>query len=194
MRVLTVSQVSSYLRELIESNVVLGDLWVSGEVSQPRTQSSGHTYFVLKDATSQIRGVVFRSTVQMRNARAMLDNLEHGAQVIAHGRLTVYEARGELQLVVDFVQPEGVGLRHAQFERLRLQLEEEGLFDPARKRALPRFPKRIGVVTSPVGAVFHDISNILARRWPLVENVLAPTPVQGPEAALGVVAAIERLN
>jgi exodeoxyribonuclease VII large subunit len=192
MKILTVSQVATYLRELLETDLALGDMWVVGEVSGPRTQPSGHTYFVLKDAGAQLRSVLFRATQQRQ--RRMVDYLTQGAQVIVHGRLTVYEARGELQIVVDFVQPEGVGLAHAQFERLRAQLEEEGLFDVARKRPLPAFPQRIGVVTSPAGAVFHDICNVLRRRWPLAEVVLAPTPVQGNDAPLGIVAAIERLN
>jgi exodeoxyribonuclease VII large subunit len=192
MHILSVSQAVSYLRELLESDLILGDVWISGEVSGPRTQPSGHTYFVLKDANAQLRSVLFRAA-QLRQRR-LADYLTQGAQVIIHGRLTVYEARGELQIVVDFVQPEGVGLRHAQFERLRLQLEEEGLFDPARKRPLPAFPRRIGVVSSPAGAVFHDICNVVQRRWPLAEVVLAPTPVQGPEAVPGIAGAIESLN
>ena len=192
MRILTVSQIASYLSELLESDLVLGDVWVSGEVSGPRTQPSGHTYFVLKDAAAQLRAVLFRSA-QIRQRR-MVDYLAQGAQVIVHGRMAVYEARGELQIVVDFVQPEGVGLSHAQFERLRAQLEEEGLFDAARKRPLPRFPCRVGVVTSAAGAVFHDICNVLRRRWPVAEVVLAPTPVQGPESAPSLIAAIEALN
>ena len=192
MRILTVSQALSYLRELIESDLVLGDVWVAGEVSGPRTQPSGHTYFTLKDESAQLRSVLFRSALLRQ--RRLADYLTQGSQVIVHGRLTVYEARGELQVVVDFVQPEGVGLRQAQFERLRLQLEEEGLFDAARKRPLPPFPQRVGVVTSPAGAVLHDICNVLRRRWPLAEVVLAPTPVQGPEAPLGIAGAIEMLN
>lgn len=192
MHILTVSQAVAYLRELIDNDLVLADVWVSGEVSGPRTQPSGHTYFTLKDAGSQLRSVLFRSA-QMRQRR-LVDHLTQGSQVIVHGRLTVYEARGELQVVVDFVQPEGVGLKHAQYERLRLQLEEEGLFDTARKRPLPAFPRRVGVVTSSVGAVFHDICNVLRRRWPLAEVVLAPTSVQGPEAALGISTALETLN
>ncbi|HLF79704.1 MAG TPA: exodeoxyribonuclease VII large subunit [Dehalococcoidia bacterium] len=192
MRVLTVSQALAYLRELVESDIVLGDVWVSGEVSGPRTQPSGHTYFTLKDSAGELRSVLFRSAILRQ--RRMVDHLTQGAQVIVHGRMSIYEARGELQVVVDFVQPEGVGLRHAQYERLRLQLEEEGLFDANRKRPLPRFPRRIGVVTSQAGAVFHDICNVLTRRWPLAEVVLAPTPVQGPEAPLGVVGAVETLN
>ena len=173
MRILSVSQAVSHLRELMENDLVLGDVWISGEVSGPRLQPSGHCYFVLKDSLSQLRGVMFRSAYTRLQRSS--EYLQQGAQVIVHGRMTVYEARGELQIVVDFVQPEGVGLRHAQFEKLRQQLEEEGLFDASRKRPLPRFPRRIGVVTSPVGAVFHDICNILRRRWPLAQVVLAPT-------------------
>jgi exodeoxyribonuclease VII large subunit len=192
MQVLSVSQALGYLRELLESNIVLADVWISGEVSGPRTQPSGHTYFTLKDDDAQLRGVLFRSA--MMRAPRVLEHLVQGAQVIVHGRVTVYEARGELQVVADFVQPEGVGLRQAQFELLRQQLEEEGLFDESRKRPLPAFPRRIGVVTSPAGAVFHDICNVLKRRWPLTEVVLSPTPVQGPDAVFGVAGAIEQLN
>jgi exodeoxyribonuclease VII large subunit len=192
MQILSVSQVVSHLRELLENNLVLGDVWISGEVSGPRTQPSGHTYFVLKDTAAQLHSVLFRATQQRQPLATQ--HLAQGSQVIVHGKLTVYEARGELQVVVDFVQPEGVGLRHAQFERLRLQLEEEGLFDASRKRPLPAFPRRIGVVTSPAGAVFHDICNVVRRRWPLAEVVLAPTPVQGADAPAGIVTAIDALN
>jgi exodeoxyribonuclease VII large subunit len=192
MQVLSVAQALGYLRELLESNIVLGDVWISGEVSGPRTQPSGHTYFTLKDEEAQLRGVLFRSA--MLRAPRIVEHLAQGSQVIVHGRVTVYEARGELQVVVDFVQPEGVGLRQAQFELLRQHLQEEGLFEESRKRPLPAFPRRIGVVTSPAGAVFHDICNVLRRRWPLSEVVLSPTPVQGPDAVFGVVGGIEQLN
>ena len=192
VNILSVSQAIAYLRELLETDIVLGDIWISGEVSGPRTQPSGHTYFTLKDPEAQLRGVMFRSAHLKQ--RAAVEHLVQGSQVIVHGRLTIYEARGELQIVVDFVQPEGVGLRHAQFERLRLQLEEEGLFDAARKRPLPEIPQRIGLATSPAGAVLHDIINVLERRWPLAELVLAPTPVQGPDSIAGVVGAIALLN
>jgi exodeoxyribonuclease VII large subunit len=192
MQVLTVSQVTSRLKELLESDLLFADLWLSGEVSDRSTPASGHTYFVLKDPNAQLRAIFFRPQVQRQ--RQMLEHLERGAQVIVHGRLTVYEQRGELQCVVDFVQPEGVGIRQAQYERLRQQLEEEGMFDPARKRPLPVFPRRIGVATSPTGAVFHDICNVITRRWPLTEIVLAPTPVQGPDAVGGIRAAIDTLN
>jgi exodeoxyribonuclease VII large subunit len=192
MRILTISQATSYLRELIENDVVLGDVWLSGEVSGPRKPPSGHTYFTLKDAGASINAVMFRAAAQRQRGVANL--LLHGSQVIAHGKISIYEARSELQIVVDYVQPDGVGLRQAQFERLRAQLEEEGLFDQSRKRQLPPVPKRIGVVTSASGAVFHDICNVLTRRWPLAEVVLAPTPVQGPDAVFGVVAGIDQLN
>ncbi|HEY7268561.1 MAG TPA: exodeoxyribonuclease VII large subunit, partial [Dehalococcoidia bacterium] len=192
MQVLTVSQVTSRLRELLESDLLFGDIWLSGEVSDLSQPASGHSYFVLKDPQAQLRAVFFRPTVQRQ--RAMLEHLVRGAQVIVHGRLTVYEQRGELQCVVDFVQPEGVGVRQAQFERLYQKLEEEGIFEAARKRPLPPFPKRIGVVTSASGAVFHDIRNVVGRRWPLAEIVLAATPVQGAEAVSGIRAAIDALN
>ncbi len=192
MQVLSVSQTLGYLRELLESNIVLADVWISGEVSGPRTQPSGHTYFTLKDGEAQLRGVLFRSA--MLRAPRIAEHLSQGSQVIVHGRVTIYEARGELQVVVDFVQPEGVGLLHAQFQLLRQHLQEEGLFDASRKRPLPAFPRRIGVVTSPAGAVFHDICNVIQRRWPLSEVVLSPTPVQGPDAVFGVVGGIEQLN
>jgi exodeoxyribonuclease VII large subunit len=120
--------------------------------------------------------------------------LDAGAQVLAHGSVSFYEQRGNIQLIVDFVQPAGVGARQAEFERLKEKLAADGLFDEGRKRRLPLFPARIGVVTSPAGAVLHDISNVLERRWPLAEIVLAPTPVQGTEAAIGITEAIRQLN
>jgi exodeoxyribonuclease VII large subunit len=187
MQVYSISEVTSYLRELLETTPHLADLWVSGEVSNLSRSPAGHVYFTLKDETNQLRCVFFRRP-------NMGAPLQQGAQVVAHGRISLYEVRGELQFYVDFVQPEGVGVLHAQFERLKAQLEEEGLFDEARKRPLPRFPLRIGVATSPTGAVFHDICNILGRRWPLAEVVLAPTAVQGPEAAPGIVSALATLN
>lgn len=187
MQVYSISEVTSYLRELLETTPHLADLWITGEVSNLSRSPAGHVYFTLKDENSQLRCVFFRRP-------NMGAPMQQGAQVVAHGRISLYEVRGELQFYVDFVQPEGVGVLHAQFERLKAQLEEEGLFDEARKRPLPRFPLRIGVATSPTGAIFHDICNILGRRWPLAEVVLAPTAVQGPEAAPGIVSALATLN
>src|SRR4030042_1265687 len=187
MQIYSVTEGAAYLKELLETPPHLADLWISGEISNLSRSPAGHVYFSLKDETAQLRCVFFRRP-------NMGAPLQQGMQIVAHGRVSLYEVRGDLQFYVDFVQPEGVGVLHAQFERLKAQLEEEGLFDEARKRPLPRFPRRIGVVTSPVGAVFHDICNILGRRWPLAEVVLAPTAVQGAEAGPGVVCALAALN
>lgn len=188
MQILSVSQVNAYLRELLETDRYLSDLWVSGEVSNLSRPVSGHVYFTLKDEYSQLRCVLFRR-LSFNGA-----DFQAGMKIVAHGRVSIYESSGALQLYVDFVQPEGLGELYLEFQRLRAQLEEEGLFDLTRKRPLPPFPRRIGVVTSPSGAVFHDICQIIARRWPLVEVVLAPTPVQGPEAVVGVCQALKELN
>ena len=187
MEIYSVGQVATYVRELLETDTHLADLWVEGEVSNLTRSAAGHTYFTLKDESSQLRCVMFRR----QHAGTPL---EDGTQVTAHGRISFFERRGELQLNVDFVQPAGVGIWQAKLERLKAQLEEEGLFEPSRKRPLPSFPRRIGVVTSPAGAVFHDICNIVGRRWPLTEIVLAPTPVQGDEAAPTIVEALSALN
>lgn len=192
MHVYAVREITSYLRELFESSPVLGDLWIAGEVSNVSRPASGHVYFTLKDGDSQLKSVFFgkRSGGGATTARL----IENGRAVVAHGRISLYEQRGELQLYVDFVQPEGVGALQAEFERLTARLAEEGLFDPARKRPLPRFPHGIGVATSESGAVFHDICHVLERRWPMAHIVLAPTPVQGPDAVSGIVGALAQLN
>lgn len=176
-----------YIKELVESDLRLSNVWVEGEVSNLSRSQRGHVYFTLKEGAYGLRCVMFQR--QFRGAP-----LEGGAQVLAHGKVEFYAGRGEVQLVVDFVQPAGVGARQAEFERLKAKLEAEGLFEAARKRTLPQFPRRIGVVTSPTGAVFHDICHVLERRWPLAEVVLAPTPVQGPDAVVGVAEAIRQLN
>lgn len=182
-----VSALARYIKGLLESDLKLSNLWVEGEVSNLTRSSAGHTYFTLKEGDAQLRCVMFRRAYGGAP-------LENGDLVLAHGNVSFYEARGDLQLVVDFVQPAGVGARQAEFERLKEKLEAEGLFDPARKRPLPRFPRRVGVVTSPAGAAFHDIRHVTGRRWPLAELVLAPTVVQGPDAAPGICEAIRRLN
>ena len=187
MQVYAVRQIATHLRELVESDLFLADLWISGEVSNLRSYPSGHIYFSLKDDDAILRCVLFTSA----NTGFRFDD---GDAVVVHGRVSFYEVRGDLQFIVDFVQPEGVGALQAEFERLKARLQEEGLFDEGRKRPLPRFPQRIGVATSVAGAVFHDICHVLERRWPLAEIVLAPTSVQGPDAVPGLVAAIDSLN
>lgn len=187
-----VHELTTYLHELFDSDPMLGDVWVTGEVSNVSRPASGHVYFTLKDAAGQIRGVFFHN--RNRAGAGTAREIEHGRAVVVHGRVTIYEPRGELQVIVDFVQPEGVGLLQMEFERLKEKLAAEGLFDETRKRALPRFPRRVGVVTSASGAVFHDICHVLERRWPLAEVVLAPAPVQGADAVAGVVGGVDQLN
>jgi exodeoxyribonuclease VII large subunit len=192
MQVYAVRELTTYLRELFDSDPHLSDIWVAGEVSNVSRPASGHVYFTLKDGDAAIKCVFFARRYQPSASTAKL--IEHGHAVVAHGRISLYEQRGDLQCYVDFVQPEGVGALQAEFERLKTQLDAQGLFDDARKRPLPRFPRTIGVVTSESGAVFHDICHVLQRRWPLAEVVLSPAPVQGPLAASGIVGGIEQLN
>lgn len=190
-RVYAVREISAILKELIESSAPLSSVWVAGEVSNVSRPSSGHVYFTLKDQNAQLRAVFFASRY-VRTSTARL--IEPGHAIIAHGRVSLYESRGDLQLVVDFVQPEGTGALQLEFERLRAKLEAEGLFEEARKRPLPPYPRCIGVVTSASGAVFHDIRRVVERRWPLARLMLAPAPVQGPEAAPAIAEALAALS
>jgi exodeoxyribonuclease VII large subunit len=183
-----VHQVTRYLRELLESNRHLTEIWVAGEVSNFSRASSGHLYFTLKDERGALRCVFFRN----RNV-GLRTPLADGLSVVVYGSLSLYEQRGDLSFVVDFVQPEGTGALAAEFERRRDAFEAEGLFAPERKRLLPSFPQRIGIVTSPTGAVFHDICDVLARRWPLATLLLQPAPVQGDGAAPAVADAIRSI-
>ena len=187
MAVYSVSQVSSYLKEVIEQDSLLQDVWVGGEVSNLARPGSGHSYFTLRDANASLRCVMFR------NSRGS-EQLDDGAAIVAHGRVSIYEVRGDLQLIVDIVQPEGVGELQMKLEQLKLKLETEGLFEPSRKRELPTFPQKIGVVSSPTGAVWHDIQDVIGRRYPLVELMLAPAPVQGETAAPAIAEAIQAAN
>jgi exodeoxyribonuclease VII large subunit len=187
-RILRVSDLNRRVRSLLDGDPTLADVWVEGEVSQPSFPPSGHCFFTLKDAASQVRAVLFREELATATVRP-----EHGMQVICHGRLRAYEPQGVYQLYVSSITPAGAGDLHQRYEVLRLKLAEEGLFDDARKRPLPRWPRRIGVATSPVGAVWRDIGNVMRRRWPFAELVLSPTIVQGPTAAGAIVRALQRL-
>jgi exodeoxyribonuclease VII large subunit len=180
---LPVSAVVNFLREILEANEIFSDLWVVGEVSGYSRSQLGHRYFQLRDSNAALRTVLFRDTMPGFQ-------LKDGDHVLAHGRMTVYPQRGELQFVCDFVRPEGVGIMAAKFEELRLRLEREGLFAPERKRPLRRFPLTVGIVTSPQGAALQDVRNVLARRWPLATLVLARTAVQGPEAPAEIASAL----
>ena len=187
MQLYTVTEIAQYVKQALDRDAVLRDLWVSGEVSNLIRSAAGHSYFTLRDADSRLRCVLFQGN---RGA----DLLTDGGAANAHGRISFYEARGELQMYVDLVQPAGLGVLALELERLRVRLEEEGLFDPSRKRPLPPFPRRIGVVTSETGAVLHDIRTVLSRRYPLGELVLCPSAVQGDEAPAQIVDALRTLN
>ena len=187
MAVFTVSQVTTHLRQSLESDPLLGDLWVVGEVSNLRVSSAGHSYFTLKDDQAVLNSVMFRG----QHGAELLAN---GTAVSAHGHISFYEPRGSTDFMVDLAMPEGAGELALELERMSLRLEAEGLFEDTRKRPLPQFPKVVGLVTSPSGAVLHDIQNVIRRRYPLVELILSPTLVQGPDAAGNIVAAIEGLN
>jgi exodeoxyribonuclease VII large subunit len=188
MNVLAVNELTGYLVELFESDPILCDVWVQGEVSNFNRSASGHCYFTLKDSESQLRCVLFK-----QDARWLTFTPANGLAIQAHGRVTLYEPRGEYQLRVDLVQPAGVGELQLAFEELRARLEREGLFEPGRKRPLPAMPRTIGVVTSPTGAVWHDIQTVIGRRFPLAELVLAPARVQGDGAPESIVAGIRAL-
>jgi exodeoxyribonuclease VII large subunit len=187
--ILTVSEVTSIIKAIFEGEPLLHDVWIRGEVSNFRRAASGHCYFTLKDVAAQIKCVMWRS-VAVRLPAYPRD----GHSVYAHGHVSVYEAHGVYQFYVDGLRAAGEGELYLQFEALKRKLEAEGLFAAERKRRLPAFPKKIGVVTSPVGAAFQDILKVLRRRYPLAEVVLAPTAVQGAEAAGQIKTAIERLN
>jgi len=179
--------VTAYLREVLEADPFLSDLYVMGEVSNLRVSAAGHSYFTLKDGLAVLNCVMFKS-------QPGADLLDNGVSVSTHGHMSFYEPRGSTDFVVDLAMPEGVGELALELERLRVRLEAEGLFETSRKRPLPQFPQVVGVVTSPSGAVFHDIQNVISRRYPIVELLLSPTQVQGDSAAPNIVAAIEALN
>ena len=187
--VLTVSDLTRRVRELLDTDYRLQDVWVSGEVSNVSRPASGHLYFTLKDAGASLRCVMWRPEV----ARLLAPPRE-GEAVEAHGRVSVYEAGGQYQLYADTLRPAGEGVLFQQFLRLKARLEAEGLFDPQRKRPLPAWPKRVGLVTSPSGAALRDVVHVLERRFPLAEVTLAPTPVQGEGAPEGIIAALQALN
>lgn len=188
-RLFTVSEITRYLKDLFDTDDLLADIWVAGEVSNLSQALSGHLYFTLKDAACQLQCVLFRQQAQRQSMVP-----QNGMALLAHGRITVYEPLGRYQLYVDLLLPQGLGELHLLFEALKQRLWKEGLFAPEHKRALPRFPEQIGVVTSPIGAALRDILNVLSRRYPLARVIVAPTLVQGEEAPPQIVEAINALN
>jgi exodeoxyribonuclease VII large subunit len=182
-----VSELAGGLRELLEEEV--GRVFVVGEISNLRRASSGHCYFTLKDDHAQLRAALFRNSA----VRLPFDP-EDGLEVLVEAEVTLYAARGDLQLIVRQMEPRGQGALQLAFEQLRARLEAEGLFDPARKRALPAWPRRVGVVTSPSGAALHDVIQVSGRRMPGIPLLIAPTRVQGDGAEEEIAAALAALG
>jgi len=186
---LTVSDLTYYLRQVFESDEILRDVWVRGEISNLSRPSSGHIYFTLKDSGSALRAVIWKG-----NALRLRMELREGMSVETHGAITIYEPRGEYQIIVDALRLAGEGALYQEFLRLKACLEAEGLFDTSRKRPLPPSPQHIGIVTSPSGAALQDMLNTLRRRYPLAEVILAPAAVQGDSAPGEIVAALAALD
>jgi exodeoxyribonuclease VII large subunit len=185
-KVFTVSELTRSIRGTLEAK--FGAVWVQGEISNYKLHPSGHQYFTLKDQRAQISCVIWRDTMA-----PLRQSLVDGAQVQVYGTVTVFEARGQYQLNVQILQPRGVGLLQAKFEALKRKLEAEGLFAPERKRPLPKFPRRIGIVTSPSGAAIRDMLNVLRRRAPWLQILINPVRVQGTGAAQEIAVAIRQL-
>ena len=186
-RVLTITDLTGTIRTMLESSYP--QIWVEGEISNARLWKTGHLYFTLKDARAQIRAVMFRSTVNLLRFKP-----ENGQHVVARGRVSVYDAKGEYQIVCEHLEPHGLGALQLAFEQLRERLAQEGLFDDARKRPLPALPRKIGMVTSPDGAAIRDILSILGRRYPNAHIVISPTRVQGEGASTEIVRALKNLE
>jgi exodeoxyribonuclease VII large subunit len=186
-QVLTVSELTTRVRRLLEQQV--GAVWVGGEITNLRAQSSGHLYFTLKDAFAQLNCVLFKGEPVAHRAA-----LQDGQKVQLQGDLTVYEPRGQYQLIVHQVELQGIGALQIAFEKLKQKLAAEGLFEPARKRPIPRYPQRLGLVTSPTGAALRDVLHVVQRRHPALEIIVAPCRVQGEGAAAEIAGAIRLLN
>lgn len=184
----TVSSLTAYLRELLETDEMLRDAWVKGEISNLSRPRSGHIYFTLKDGGASLKSVMWRT----KAARLPLD-LHEGMEVEVRGHISIYDVGGQYQLYADEIRPVGEGALYQEFLRLKAMLESEGLFDPECKKPIPEIPKKIGIVTSPTGAALRDMLNTLRRRMPLAEVILAPTPVQGDAAPPQIVDALDGL-
>ncbi|HEX9637916.1 MAG TPA: exodeoxyribonuclease VII large subunit [Acidobacteriota bacterium] len=186
-KIYTVEELTRSIRDDLEFNYP--DLWVSGEISNLRRPASGHCYFTLKDAHAQLRVVLWRS-----QALLLRFELQDGLELLAHGALSLYEPRGEYQLVADRIEPRGLGALQLAFDQLRARLEAEGLFDPIRKRILPRIPRRIALITSPSGAAVRDFLKVMRRRFAGVQVLVLPVRVQGDGAAAEIAAAVASAN
>lgn len=188
-RVYSVSEITRAIKGTVESE--FPDVWVRGELANFKLHSSGHVFHSMKDGVALIECIIFRYA---ERKALFKDDLEDGMEVVAHGKIDLYERRGQYRLIIDFVQPVGVGALLLQFEKMKRKLLEEGLFDPSRKRPLPALPQRIGVVTSPTGAAIRDILTVLRRRFANVHVLIYPVRVQGEGAAREIASAIDEMN
>jgi exodeoxyribonuclease VII large subunit len=187
--ILTVSELTRYIKSLLDQDPCLSDCWVRGEISNFTHHSSGHMYFTLKDGSSRLKAIMFKS------ANRTLSFLpKDGMKVIVRGYVSVFERDGQYQLYAEEMQPDGLGALYLAFQQLKERLEQEGLFAPERKRPLPAFPRTIGVITSPTGAAVRDIITTIRRRYPVAHILLHPVLVQGPEAAPSIALAIQTMN
>jgi len=186
----SVTELTRHLRRLLESDPSLQDAWVQGEISNLSRPASGHIYFTLKDSGAALKCVIWKGDAARLRGIPMQD----GLSIEAHGKIGVYEPGGQYQLYVDIVRPSGEGALYAEYLRLKAMLEAEGLFASERKREIPQFPRKIGILTSPTGAALRDMLNTLRRRMPLAEVILAPSAVQGEAAPLELVAGLQKLN
>ncbi len=187
-RIRSVGEVTREIKDRLRAVPALRDLWVEGEVGQVSMSAAGHCYFTLKDERAQLRAVIFRD-----ERRAIPFEPRTGLRIVAHGRIDLFEQQGHYQLYVDMLQPAGMGDLALRLEAIKARLAAEGLFEAGRKRPLPAWPRLIGVATSAQGAVLHDITRVLERRWPLARVVLAPCLVQGDAAPISILAALRRL-
>ncbi len=188
MQILDVQQVTAYIKELLDTDPILSDVWLRGEVSSFFESAAGHCYFTLTGDGCQIKSVLFKG-----NRWSIPELPRQGDEIVAHGNISIYPDQGQYQLYVDYLAAEGTGLAQIEFERLYRQLDAEGLFDESRKRPLPVFPRTIGLVTSKQGAVLHDICHVVGRRYPVAQIILAPSAVQGAAAPAELQAALRKL-
>ena len=188
-RVFSVSEVNNYIKNTLDSDPLLGEIFIRGEISNYKLYPSGHHYFTLKDPEGAIRCVMFRGQALRLRFRP-----ENGMKVIAFGRVTVFPRDGAYQLYCSGLSPDGIGDLHVAFEQLKEKLYREGLFDPAHKKPLPKYPERIAIITSSAGAAVHDMIRVIRRRYPLVKLLLLPVRVQGAEAPAEIVGALRYAN
>ena len=188
-KIATVSQINGYIKKILDSNIILNDIWIKGEISNFKLHYSGHMYITLKDEGGVLKAVMFKSAASGLNFKP-----EDGMKVLARGRISVYEAGGSYQLYIEEMIPDGVGELYVAYEQLKKRLEEEGLFRDEHKKPIPQFPEKVGVITAATGAAVRDIINVITRRYPHAEIILYPSLVQGAGAASNIAKGISYFN